>query len=224
MATIVINVAIILESLPYLARGAVISLEIAALGCFFGTLLGTILGVLQSNKKAWLRYPVTLYVTIIRGTPMLIQIAFTAYALPQLIGITIAPFIAAVLAISLNSAAYVSQIIRSGIQAVNRGQIEAARVLGFTPWQTMRFIILPQAIRVVIPALGNEFITLVKDSSLASTIGVAELTKEAWIIKSRYFDALSVYTAVALSYLLITSILSLAVAYLEQKVNRYARH
>lgn len=223
MAGIVINVSIIYDALPFLLRGALVTLEIASCGCFFGLLLGTVIGVIQSFvTHRFVRSLVALYITIIRGTPMLIQIAFAAYVLPEL-GLKLSPFWASIFAISLNSAAYVSQIVRSGIQAIHKGQLEAAYVLGFSRLQTIYYIVLPQAFQVIFPALGNEFITLVKDSSLASTIGVAELTKEAGIIKNRTFDALSVYCAVALFYLVITSTLSLVIAYIEKKVDRHAR-
>lgn len=216
-----INFQLIYDSIPYLLRGALVSLKISAIGCSIGITLGTILGLLQSRGNAITRACVLVYVTIIRGTPMLIQIAFAVYVLPE-IGIKIPAFWAAACAIGLNSGAYVSQIVRSGIASVSTGQIEAAQVLGFSNIQITRYIILPQALRVVLPALGNEFITLIKDSSLASTVGVAELTREGALIKSRTFDALSVYCAVALVYLVITTTISLLLAYFEHKANRNA--
>lgn len=217
-----INIQLIIDNLPLLLRGALVTLEISILGCSFGILCGTLLGILHTDKNRLIRSIITLYVTLIRGTPMLIQIAFAAYVLPQL-GIKLPLFWAAILAISANSTAYVSQIIRAGILSVGSGQIEAARVLGFTQWQTTRYIVLPQAFRVVLPALGNEFITLIKDSSLASTIGVAELTRQAWYIRSRHFDALTVYCAVALIYLIMTTTLSFIIDRLERRMNRHVR-
>ena len=218
-----IDFDLIIESLPLLLRGATVSLQIAAMGCLIGFSLGTILGLLQTHKSWLIRMPVIFYTTIVRGTPMLIQIYFIFFLLPEL-GIKISAFWSAIIAIGLNSGAYISNIIRSGIASVGKGQIEAAKVLGLKPMQITRYIILPQAIRVVLPALGNEFITLVKDSSLASLIGVAELSREGSLIKSRTYDALSVYFAVAIIYLIVTTLLSVGISYLENRMNRHVSH
>ena len=216
-----INLGLIAEYWPHLMRGLLVSMKIAVIGCVIGIILGTILGITQVVGGRILRVIVVFYVTLFRGTPMLIQIAFAVFVLPQ-IGIVLPEFWAATLAIGFNSSAYLSQIIRAGIQSVGRGQWEAAYVLGFTPVQTVRFIILPQAFRAVLPALGNELITLVKDSSLASTVGVMELTKEAAYIKSRTFDALTIYCAVAVIYLIVTSLLSLGITMVERRMNAHA--
>lgn len=218
----IIDFNLIAQYWPNFLRGAIVTLQIASLGCALGISLGSALGILQSYGNRFIRMLIALYVTLVRGTPMLIQIAFIVFVLPQ-IGIRIPEFWGATLAIGLNSSAYVSQIIRSGITSISKGQTEAARALGLTKLQTIRFIVFPQAIRTVIPALGNEFITLIKDSSLASTVGVMELSKEAWYIRSRTFDALTVYFAVAVVYLLITTVLSLLVAYAEQRMNRHVK-
>ncbi len=195
---IMIDFQLIQESLPLLLRGAAVTLQIAGLSTAIGIVLGTLLGVAQTSKSPLWRSLVTLYVTIIRGIPMLIQITFAYYVLPQL-GLSLPAFWVAVVAIGLNSAAYVSQIIKSGIKSIGRGQMEAGKVLGLSPLQITRYVILPQAFRVVIPALGNEFITLVKDSSLA-------------------------FAAVAIIYLIITTTLSLVINWFEKKVNTHAQH
>lgn len=218
-----INIQLIKESIPLLAQGALVSLEIAGLGAFIGIIGGTFLALLQTSKNSILRWLVTLYVTIIRGTPMLIQITFAYYVLPQF-GLQLPAFWVAVVAIGLNSAAYVSQIIKAGIRSIGKGPIEAGKVLGLSHMQITRYIILPQAFATVLPALGNEFITLVKDSSLASTIGVVELTKQGIFIRSRTFDALSVFAAVALMYLVITTSLSLVINWFEKRMNRHVTH
>ena len=213
-----IDFKLLLANMPDLLRGLMVTLQIAGFGCGIGMGLGTLLGVMQALGPRIGRWSVTLYVTLIRGTPMLMQIIFVFYVLPEF-GIRIPTFWAATIAIGLNSAAYISQVIRSGIASVSRGQIEAARVLGLSSGTIIYVIILPQAIRAVLPALGNEFITLVKDSSLASTIGVAELSKEGSLIRSRTLDALTVFFGVALLYLTVTTTLSLCVAYLEKRMN-----
>lgn len=177
---------------------------------------------MQTSHHKLLWSMVNVYVIIIRGTPMLIQILCAFWLLPQ-IGIHIPALWTAIIAIGLNSAAYISQVMRSGIASVGRGQIEAAKVLGFSTQDTIRYIVLPQALRTTLPALGNELVTLIKDSALASLIGVAELTKQANFIKSKTFDAITVYFAVAILYLILTSTVSFFVARLEKRMNIHAQ-
>ncbi len=218
MESFMIDIQLIIASWPMLMRGTWITLQIAGLGCLIGFTLGTVLALLQSSGNKFLSIPVTLYTTIIRGTPMLIQITFAVYVLPEL-GLTLPKFWAAVLAIGCNSGAYISQIMRSGINSISSGQLEAAQVLGLSTLQTIWYIILPQAFRVVLPALGNEFITLVKDSSLASIVGVAELYREGSLIISRTYDQLTIYFALACIYLTITTTVSLIINHLEKRMN-----
>lgn len=218
-----INVTLIQTALPHLLHGAIVSISLALCALLIGFSGGIVLAVLQTSGNRFLQKAIMLYTTIIRGTPMLIQIVFLYYLLPVM-GIHISQFFSAVLAIGLNSSAYISQIIRAGILSINKGQIEAARTLGIPRADTIRYIILPQALRVVLPALGNESITLIKDSSLASLIGVAELYKEGQIVISQTYDSLSVYCALALIYLCITSILSYIFSHIEKRLNRHAHH
>lgn len=218
-----IDFDLIIRELPQLLRGALVSLEIALCSCAIGLTLGTLFGLAQEYGSAVLRWPITILVTIIRGTPMLIQIFIAYYALPQA-GIAFSAFWTAILAIGLNSSAYISNIIRSGIASVGRGQIEAAQVLGFSVPQTIRFIVLPQALTIILPSLGNEFITLIKDSALASIIGVVELSKEGSIIRSRTYDAITTFFIVALIYLVITMLVSVCIHYLERRMHRHARY
>ena len=200
-------------------QGTLLTLKIASIGCFIGITGGILLALIQTNVKGPFAWLITLYTIIVRGTPMLIQIMVVYFLLPEL-GLTFSAVWSTIIAIGLNSSAYVSQIIRSGINTVSIGQREAATVLGLTHFQTFRFIILPQAIRAVLPALGNELITLIKETSLASTIGVMELSRRAYFVQTRTYDVLGVYGIVAVIYLSITSILSILVYYLEQRMNR----
>jgi len=217
-----IDFDLIAQYLPVLLQGLVITLQIAAIASCIGLILGTTLALMQTSHNKILRAFVNTYVVIIRGTPMLIQILCAYFLLPQ-IGIHIPALWTAILAIGLNSAAYISQVMRTGIASVGIGQIEAAKVLGFSTQDTIRYIVLPQALRTTLPALGNEFVTLIKDSSLASLIGVAELTKQANFVKSKTFDAITVYFAVAILYLILTSIVSFIVARLEKRMNIHAQ-
>lgn len=215
-----IDIPLILHSLPSLLQGALVSLQITAISASIGLCLGSLIGLAQKTKNPLIRLIIGCYITLFRGTPMLVQILFVYYVLPQL-GCIIAPFWAASLAIGLNSAAYVSQIIRSGINSVPIGQIEAAQTLGFTSLKTLRFIVFPQAFRASLPALGNELTTLIKDSSLASIIGVMELSKEASIIRSRTYDAFSILLATSIIYLILTATLSFFVKKQEKKVKNH---
>ena len=212
-----IDFTLIWDSMPSLLYGTYVSLQITSVAAFIGLTLGSIFGLAEGSKSRFVSLFIGTYVTVFRGTPMLIQILFVYYVLPEF-GVILAPFWAASLAIGLNSCAYISQIIRTGVNAVPKGQIEAAHTLGFTPFKTMRYIVFPQALRVTLPALGNELITLVKDSSLASIIGVMELTKEASVIRSRTYDAFSILLAVSIIYLILTATLSFCLKKYERVV------
>lgn len=217
-----IDFSLIWNALPSLLRGTALSLGLTGVAACIGLTLGSIFGLASSAGSRFIASLIGIYVAFFRGTPMLVQILFLYYVLPQF-GIVIAPFWAASIAIGLNSAAYISQIILTGINGVPIGQIEAAYTLGFTTIRTLRFIIFPQAFRIALPALGNELITLVKDSSLASIIGVMELSKEASVIRSRTYDAFSILLAVALIYLILTATLSFCIKTYENQVKkRYA--
>lgn len=208
---------------PQLLQGAGLTLTIAACSSAIGFFGGTLLGIAQTSAIRPLKIAVTLYVTIIRGTPLLLQIMFFFLMLSSL-GINISALSTAILAIGINSSAYISQIIKSGIASVSRGQVEAAKTLGISTYDITRYIVLPQALRVVVPALGNEFITLIKESSLASAIGVMELYMRGNIIISQAFNALSIYTITGLMYLAMTSLVSIMVLKLEHSLNQHVRN
>ena len=216
-----IDFSLLARFYPALLYGAWVSLQIAFFSCSIGLIFGTLLGIASCVRNRLLANVVLFYTTIVRGIPMLAQIMFVAYVLPET-GIDLPLFWGAVIAIGLNSSAYVCHIIRSGILAVDSGQVEAARVLGLSNSQVMRFVILPQAFRMVLPALGNEFVTLVKDSSLASTVGVVELTKTGSTIRSLTFDVVTVFTAVGCLYLAMTLTLSALISWIERRMSRHA--
>lgn len=221
MEFIMLNFHIISEFSHLLWTGIQLTLAIALMSCIMGITIGIITGIILSQKKGLWYYLTMLYVTIIRGTPMLIQVT-TLFYLLRFAGYPISAFWSAIISIGLNSGAYMSQIVAAGIKSVPQGQREAAQVLGFTNAQTMRYIILPQAIRTMIPAFGNELITLVKDSSLASIIGVYELTKQAEVIISQTFDAPTIFCTVALIYLTITTLLSCLISYIDKRLHHHA--
>lgn len=168
---------IIWNNIGLLLHGALITIEITILSVGFGFCIGLFVSMANLSHFKPLRILMKCYVEIFRGTPLLVQIFMIYFALPVLIGHRIDPFIAAVAACSINSGAYVSEIFRAGIQSIDKGQMEAGRSLGLSWGQTMRYIIWPQAFKAIIPPLGNEFIAMLKDTSLVSVIGFEELTR-----------------------------------------------
>lgn len=211
-----IDSALILSSLPALLKGAILTLQIACGAMIIGLVLGTGIALGEQSKWVVARFLAKTYVTFFRGTPMLLQILFVFYVLPEF-GVCISSFWSVTLAMGLNSGAYISQVVRSGINAVSKGQVEAAHSLGLSSFKTLRFVVLPQAFQAALPTLGNEAVTLIKDSSLASIIGVMELSKEASIIRSRTYDPFSVLLASACIYLILTAVTSFFIKKLEKK-------
>jgi polar amino acid transport system permease protein len=212
------------ENLVLLCKGAVISLEVAAAGTLIGVTLGTI-GALGRISKHRVPYGIsTLYVELIRGTPMLLQILFMFLAVPMLIlGITGHPYkpnvlVIGILAIGINSGAYTAELIRSAIQAIDKGQMEAARSQGLSYVQAMYHIVLPQAFKQIVPPLVTEFITLIKDSSLLSTIGVIELMTQSKAIGARYYNYILPLLAASVIYLVMTLSVSRVSKYLEKRL------
>ena len=208
---------VLANNFTYLLEGALSTLRLTSLSVLIGLIIGTFVGMGRLSKHKFLNYPATVYVEFIRGTPLLVQLFIIYFGLPQL-GINLPKYPAAIVALGINSGAYVAEIVRAGIQSVPRGQYEAARSLGMTHGQTMRYIILPQAFRNILPALGNEFIAMTKDSSLASVIGVTELMRTGQIVISRTFQSFSIYGGVAIIYFAMTFTMSRIVRWIEKKV------
>jgi len=212
--------SLIIHSIPLLLRGAGLTLEITALAVGLGLLIGLVASLAQLSKSPLLRLPAKVYVDCIRGTPLLIQIFIIYFALPNIIGHRIDPFIAAVTACSLNSGAYIAEIFRGGIQAIPNGQYEAGQVLGMTKTQIFFKITLLQVIKRIIPPMGNEFINLVKDTALARTIAVYEVL---WMgekfIKSKGIIWPLFYTAVF--YLVFNGLLTLLFGWIEKKMDYF---
>lgn len=210
--------SIITRSLPLLLKGALITVQITLLSVLLGMFFGLFIGMAHLAKFRLLKVLSGIFVNFIRGTPLLVQIFIIYFAIPALIGKRIEPFLAAVIACSINSSAYVAEIFRAGIQSIDKGQMEAGRSLGMSWVQTMRYIILPQAFRRVIPPLGNEFIILLKDSSLVSVIGFEELTRQGQLIIARTYATFEIWTTVAVIYLVMTFTISRLVKFLERRL------
>lgn len=210
---------------PDLVMGSLITIEVTTLGVFFGLIFGTIAGLGKLSQKFLFRYLCTIYVDFIRGTPLLVQILLFYYGIPGLFSnitnqpLSIDPIVAGIIVCSINSGAYIAEIVRAGVQSIDKGQMEAARSLGMSESMAMREIILPQAFRRIIPPLGNEFIALLKDSSLLAVIGVHELLKNGQLYISRTFASFPVYIAIAFMYLIMTFAISKLVTYSEWRLS-----
>lgn len=213
------NWSLILDNLPLLLQGALVTVKITTMSVGCGFFIGMLVALANLSNLKIVRLLARCYVDIIRGTPLLVQIFLIYFALPMIIGSRIDPFVAAVTACSINSGAYVSEIFRAGIQSIDKGQMEAGRSLGLSWAQTMRYIIMPQAFKAIIPPLGNEFIAMLKDSSLVSVIGFEELTRRGQLIIAKTYASFEIWGTVAVIYLIMTVSISQLVAYLERRSN-----
>lgn len=201
----------------YFLKGTGITIVLTILGVFFGSLLGTLLALMKQAKNKLIKGIAVVYIQYFRGTPLLVQV-FMIYFGTQVIHLNVSAFVSAALALSLNSGAYVSEVIRSGIQSVAKGQSEAARSLGLSSKQTMRLVVLPQAVKTILPALGNEFISLLKESAIVSVIGVGELMFQTSVVQGSSFKPFLPLVVASLIYFLLTLILSLALRFFEKKM------
>ncbi|MFT9457379.1 MAG: amino acid ABC transporter permease [Liquorilactobacillus hordei] len=195
---------LVINYLPYFLKGIGYTIVFSLFGIIFGTILGFLICLGKMSKMSWLSLPFKAYVGLFRGTPLLVQILVINFGVVPLILGQSNSIIAGILALSLNSSAYIAEIFRSGIQSISEGQGEAAATLGLTNTQTMLKIILPQAIKVILPPLGNEFISLIKDSSLASVISAPEVTYWAQAMNAQYYRVWEPYLTSALIYLILT--------------------
>ena len=211
------NFELMQQAIPLLLAGAGVTVQITALSVLIGIIIGLFVGIARISTYRVVHLIAAVYVDFLRGTPLLVQIFLVYFALPVVTGQRIDPFVAAIAACSINSSAYVAEIFRAGIQSIDAGQMEAGRSLGMTWAQTMRYIIVPQAARRVIPPLGNEFIALLKDSSLVSVIGFEELTRRGQLIIARTYASLEIWLCVAIIYLVMTVSISRLVAWLERR-------
>ncbi|SER54341.1 amino acid ABC transporter membrane protein, PAAT family (TC 3.A.1.3.-) [Vreelandella subterranea] len=206
-----------INSIPHLLPGIPYTLLISFGGLAIGFFIGIFFGLLRISPLRWLRWPAIVYVEVFRGTPILVQVLFIFYGLPQLLGSPINALVAGIAAIAVNSGAYISEIVRGGVQSIERGQREASLSLGLSRTQAFRYVIWPQAFRRMIPPLGNQGIISIKDTSLFSVIGVGELVRQGQVYIASTFTAMEVYLMVAIMYLAITWSLSIILRQLENK-------
>ncbi|WP_066315708.1 amino acid ABC transporter permease [Bacillus sp. FJAT-29814] len=208
--------------LPYLLQGALVTIEIAVIGVIFGSIIGLLVGLGRVSSNPLLSQISRFYIWVIRGTPLLLQLFVIHFAIPSVFSaLTMPPFVSACIALSLNAAAYIAEIARGAIQSIDKGQMEAARSLGLSAGQAMRRIIIPQAFRRMLPPLGNEFIALIKESSLVSTIALYDLLRTGQQIISSTYRYMEVFLLVGLIYLFLTTIMSYIVGKIEKKVGAY---
>ncbi len=204
---------------PYLhmlLSGAVITIQASFCSLLCGSILGILVGAIRVAPFAPLRALAAAYIYVIRGTPLLIQLFLIYFGLPSL-GLNLPAFTAGIIGLTINSSGYVGEIVRGGIEAVPKGQWEASKVLGLSYIHTMRYIILPQAIRNMLPAIGNEFVTLIKESSLLSTLAITELTMVGQQVRSVTYASFETFIVVGIIYLVMTSITSFALQYIEKR-------
>lgn len=195
------------------------TLLLSLITVFFGSILGSVLAMLKKNRFGIIRFVSSAYIEIIRGTPILLQLYIFTFILPKAFpSFKLSDFTCILIALVLNSSAYVSEVIRSGIEAVDKGQTEAARSLGLSKKQTMFKIVLPQAVRYILPALGNEFIMMIKETSLASVFFVGDLMTQYQTISGATFLVIEPLTIIGIIYFALTFSLSKAVAVLERRM------
>ncbi len=215
----------ILEATPLLMQGIKLTILISVLSLVIGMLIGFIACIMGMSKNIILRGISAVYVWIIRGTPMIVQAFIVYFGMPQLVQKLIDPsfrieaFTAGAITLSLNAGAYLSEIFRGGISAVPKGQTEAARSLGLSKTKTMLKVVLPQAVKVAIPSMVNQFIITVKDTSILSVIGLADVVNKAKVYVGKSYQFFATYILVAVYYLIVISILMLVSKYLEKKIN-----
>ncbi len=199
-----------------------LTLKLTVLSLVFATIIGIVVGMLRVAKVKVLNQICQLYVWIFRSTPLLVQIYFVYFGIPMATGIRLTPFVAGMITLSLNAGAYMSEIVRGGIEAVDKGQMEAARSLGLSYGKAMSKIVLPQALRTMLPSIVNQFIISLKDTSLLSAIGVSELTNNSKNIVANTGEAMAIWAICAVYYIFMITILSRIASALERRT-KYGR-
>ncbi|MFX3623684.1 MAG: amino acid ABC transporter permease [Ectobacillus sp.] len=210
----------IVPSMPYILKGLQVTLQIVAVSALLGFSLGTLLALFKIARVRALGWFADAYTSIFRGTPLVLQLMIIYYGLPQLTGYDISAFLAAVMAFGLNSGAYMSEVIRAGIQAVDKGQTEASMALGIPYRKMMANIILPQAMKNILPALMNEFITLTKESAVVTVIGATDLMRRAYIVGGETFSYFEPLLFVGLIYYILVILLTMLGKAIERRMRK----
>lgn len=214
-----LNFEAIAPSLPFIIAGVGVTIKFTLTSLMCGLPLGILLALAKVSHQKLFRLPAQAYTSVFRGTPLLVQLFIVYFGIPPIIGYGFSAFEAGVITFSLNSAAYSSEIIRAGIQAIDRGQWDAARVLGLSHVTTLTTIILPQAIRNILPALVNEIVDLLKESALVSTIGEADLLRRSQIVASEKYLFFEPLLIAAVAYYIMVMFVSFFAKVLERKLH-----
>ncbi|MFI3171984.1 MAG: amino acid ABC transporter permease [Eubacteriales bacterium] len=212
-------IELFIEHFPSFMSALLYTINLTALSLIFASIIGIIFGMFSVSHNKVLNTITKIYVDIIRGTPLLVQAFFVYFGIPQAFDIRMTAFVAGVITLSLNAGAYMSEIVRGGIQSVDSGQMEAARSLGLPYVIAMKRVILPQAIRTMMPSIVNQFIISLKDTSILSVIGIRELTMNGKIIVANNMEPMAMWTIVAIYYLVICTILSKFAKMLERRMS-----
>jgi polar amino acid transport system permease protein len=224
------DTALIVESLPKMLMGIGLTFQLLVLSAVFGLILATLLMLMRISGKWWLSWPAQVYIYVFRGTPILVQIFIVYYGFPQLEVIRESvlwpvfrePFGCAVFALSLNAGAYVSEILRGGVLGVDRGMLEAGEALGLSKTQRFVYLTTPIATRLALPAYGNDIISLLKSTALASTITLMEMTGIARTIVAQTYAPYEIFISLAIVYMVLTFLIQKLVARIERHLGRYA--
>lgn len=210
--------SVIIQTLPYLLKATVTTVKLAVISIFFGVIIGLIVALMKISHIKILNLIGSFYTWVFRGIPLLVQLFLIYFGLSAALGIDLKSFTAAVIGISICGGAYIAEIIRSGILSIDSGQMEAALSLGMTRQMAMRKIIIPQTYRRLIPPLGNEFINLIKDTALASTITVTDLLRTAQVYSGALYKPFEMYVTAAVIYLILITGITTALGYCEKKL------
>ncbi|WP_449620453.1 amino acid ABC transporter permease [Robertmurraya sp. Marseille-Q9965] len=207
----------IIAALPYLLKGLQVTLYIFVIAVILGFIIGTVIALFRLAPLKILNWIAKIYIDAIRGTPFLVQLFFIYFGLNSLSWISFNSTTAGIITVAINAGAYFAEIIRAGIQSIDRGQTEAARSLGLTGSQNMRFIVLPQAFRRMLPTITNQSIISLKDTSLLSIIGIADLTQQGEIQASATFESFKIWLIVGIIYFIVIYLLTLLANFLERR-------
>ncbi|MCF4127728.1 amino acid ABC transporter permease [Methylobacterium sp. SyP6R] len=210
--------SLLVQNWPVLLRGLLVTVELWIPAMAAGLALGFLLGLARLSRSGWIAKPALGAIEVFRGTPVLIQLIWFFYACPIVIGVQLTPFVAALLGLTLNTAAYCAEIFRGGVQSIPKGQFEGARALGMTRSHAMRRVILPQVLRRMLPAFTNRAIELAKVTSLASVLSVHELMYQGRLLSSTYYRPLEILTSVAIVYFVLIYPGSVLSARLERRL------
>ncbi len=203
----------------FFLKGIKITILISLIGVALGSILGAFVALMKLSKIKIISWIASIYIEILRGTPMLVQVFIVFFGITAALGLDISALVCGTIALVINSSAYIAEIIRAGINAVDKGQMEAARSLGLNYRQTMKSVIMPQAIKNILPALGNEFVTLIKESSIVSTIGVGEIMFNAQVVQGISFDPFTPLLVTAALYFVLTFVLTRIMNMIEGRLN-----